>query len=125
LDELDTYTEGLYDEDLAKRAAAAGMICQLFRNTAHLEVGQYYGVGGWVGGRVCQQLPVLGVAFVAAAAAAAAGMICQLFRNTTHLEGCIMGVRKGGRGWSAAARAWGCFCCKSSSGGSRHDLSAV
>uniref|UniRef100_A0A383VI43 Uncharacterized protein n=1 Tax=Tetradesmus obliquus TaxID=3088 RepID=A0A383VI43_TETOB len=37
LDELDSYTEGLYDEDLAKRAAAAGMICQLFRNTAHLE----------------------------------------------------------------------------------------
>ncbi|WIA44517.1 hypothetical protein OEZ86_007256 [Tetradesmus obliquus] len=37
LDELESYTEGLYDEDLAKRAAAAGMICQLFRNTAHLE----------------------------------------------------------------------------------------
>ncbi|WIA24018.1 hypothetical protein OEZ85_013641 [Tetradesmus obliquus] len=37
LDELDSYTEGLYDEELAKRAAAAGMICQLFRNTAHLE----------------------------------------------------------------------------------------
>ncbi|KAF6257067.1 kinesin-associated protein-domain-containing protein [Scenedesmus sp. NREL 46B-D3] len=39
LEELDSYIEGLYDEELAKRAAAAGMICQLFRNTAHLEVG--------------------------------------------------------------------------------------
>jgi hypothetical protein len=46
LDELDSYTEGLYEEDLAKRAAAAGMICQLFRNTAHLEVGQYCGRDG-------------------------------------------------------------------------------
>jgi hypothetical protein len=52
LDELDSYTEGLYDEDLAKRAAAAGMICQLFRNTAHLEVraaGFKGGSGGPVG----------------------------------------------------------------------------
>jgi hypothetical protein len=47
LDELDTYNEGLYDEDLAKRAAAAGMICQLFRNTAHLEVSGHIALQGY------------------------------------------------------------------------------
>lgn len=39
MDELETYLEGLYEEDLARRAEAAGMLCQLFRNTANLEVG--------------------------------------------------------------------------------------
>eukprot|EP00775_Hariotina_reticulata_P002316 gene2316-2624_t len=37
LDELEIYLEGLYDEDITKRAAAAGMICQLFRRLTNLE----------------------------------------------------------------------------------------
>jgi len=42
LDELETYIEGLYEEDLTMRAAAAGMLCQLFRQLTHLEVGKHH-----------------------------------------------------------------------------------
>jgi hypothetical protein len=36
---VQVYIEGLYDEELPQRAAAADMLCQLFRNSANMQVG--------------------------------------------------------------------------------------
>jgi hypothetical protein len=39
LDDLEVYIEGLYEDDLPQRAAAAGMLCQLFKNSSNMQVG--------------------------------------------------------------------------------------
>lgn len=36
---VQVHIEGLYEEELPQRAAAADMLCQLFRNSSNLQVG--------------------------------------------------------------------------------------